>query len=92
MNLKQGIGQFTEWYLTKDGTQKVRDFVWRDYDNWLWTVKQFATNEELPKITKSIAYQSNPSTGETILMSTDNLCCKGLNKDYYNILELAHCN
>ena len=41
MSFEQGVAHISEWYENNDG-QTRRDFVIRDFGNWIWHVKQSA--------------------------------------------------
>lgn len=93
MNFPQGQAYLTEWYENEQG-QTVRDFVWRDFDNWLWTVKQYGENGV---VTNNVVHQVNRNTGEVNKMDVTNLCTRGLAAssnvtkiDLYKELQLTH--
>jgi len=94
MNFEQGQAFLTEWYKNEQG-QTVRDFVWRDFDNWIWTVKQYGDDNGI--VTGNTVNQINRNTGESSKMDITNLCPRGLaassniNKiDLYKELQLTH--
>ena len=91
MLLDQGQGYLTEWYENNDGV-KVRDFVFRDFGNWIWNVKQFSDNNDTSKIAKNIAYQTNPNTGEIVLRDVTGICNKALRPEnpFWNELQFSH--
>jgi hypothetical protein len=91
MKLEAGQGYLTEWYQNNDSAM-VRDFVFRDFGNWLWTVKQFAQGADTTKVGDVKAYQSNPNSGETVLRDITGICNKALRKDseLYKELQFTH--
>jgi hypothetical protein len=93
MDFPQGHAYLTEWYNNESG-QSVRDFIWRDFDNWLWTVKQFGDNGV---VTNNVVHQINRNTGEANKMDITNICTKGIaatsnicGQDFYKELQLTH--
>lgn len=88
MSFDQGESVLSDWYENRDG-QPRRDFVLRDFDNWIWHVKQYA-NPGTTTVTEHVAYQSNPQTGETVKLDIDYLCTKAIGPEVYKELQFTH--
>lgn len=89
MILKQGEPYLSEWFENNNG-EITRDFIFRDYGNWVWHVKQYADPADKTTVIKNIAYQSNPMTGVTEQRGIELICNKAMNEPLMRSLQFTH--
>lgn len=89
MKLEAGQVYLSDWYQNNNITQ--REFVFKDFGDFVWTVKQYS--EDGGKTVKvNRAYQLNPQDGEMKWRDVDGICNKALRPetDMYKELQFTH--
>jgi hypothetical protein len=88
MSFEHGVAHISEWYENNDG-QARRDFVVRDFGNYVWHVKQSAERGSIV-VTENVAYQSDPNSGETNKMDISHFCNRCISPEIYQELQFTH--
>jgi hypothetical protein len=84
--LNPGEGHFSEWYSKNDVEQ--REFVFRDFGDFLFIVKQTKESHKVFRLRPSF----DGSIEDIELVTKEDMCCKALRTEYTNELGFKHCN
>jgi hypothetical protein len=65
MALQQMSFVETDWYVTQEGTKQARDFIFKDFCNYIIVIKTFADKEDNTNLLETKVIHINSNNGET---------------------------